>query len=141
MAYELDRRVALVTGAGRGQGRSHALTLAAAGADVIVTDVCQDIASIPYGLSNEQDLAETVQLVEKLDRRALAIEADVRDRAAMEHVVAQAIDEFGQLDIVVANAGICGFGAMPSLTEAQWNDMLAVNLWRASSGRRRRRGW
>ena len=69
-----------------------------------------------------------MQLVEKLGRRAVAIEADVRDRAAMERVVEQALDELGQLDIVVANAGICGFGAMPALTEAQWDDMLAVNL-------------
>ena len=69
-----------------------------------------------------------MQLVEKLGRRAVAIEADVRDRAAMERVVEQALGELGQLDIVVANAGICGFGAMPALTEAQWDDMLAVNL-------------
>jgi len=79
-------------------------------------------------LADEHELAETAQLVEKVGRRAVAIEADVRDRAAMEGVVAQALAEFGRLDIAVANAGICGFGAMPSLTEAQWDDMLAVNL-------------
>ena len=94
----------------------------------MVTDLCAGIASVPYDLSDEDDLAETVQLVEKLGRRAVAIEADVRDRAAMERVVEQGLGELGQLDIVVANAGICGFGAMPALTEAQWSDMLAVNL-------------
>jgi SDR family mycofactocin-dependent oxidoreductase len=125
---ELDGRVALITGAGRGQGRAHAVTLAAAGADVVITDICCDIASVPYGLAHEQDLAETVELVEKLGRRALPITADVRDRTAMERVVDRAIGEFGRLDIVVANAGICGFGEMPSLTAAQWDDMLAVNL-------------
>lgn len=125
---ELEGRVALITGAARGQGRSHALTLAAAGADVVVTDICRDIASVPYSLADERDLADTVELVEKLGRRALPITADVRDRAVMERVVEQVLDEFGQLDIVVANAGICGFGEMPALTEAQWDDMVAVNL-------------
>jgi SDR family mycofactocin-dependent oxidoreductase len=125
---ELEGRVALITGAARGQGRAHAVTLAHAGADLVITDVCTDIESVPYGLAREEDLAETVDLVEKLDRRCIAVKADVRDRAAMEDVVARAVSDFGQLDIVVANAGICGFGAMPSLTEAQWDDMLAVNL-------------
>src|SRR5947207_11043409 len=85
---ELDGRVALITGAARGQGRSHALALAAAGADIVVTDLCHDIASVPYGLADEHELAETAQLVEKVGRRAVAIEADVRDRAAMAGGVA-----------------------------------------------------
>ena len=117
-----------MTGAARGQGRSHALALADAGADVVITDICGDIGSVPYGLADEHDLTETAQLVEKLGRRALAVEADVRDRAAMEDVVARTTDELGPIDIVVANAGICGFGAMPTLTAEQWDDMLAVNL-------------
>jgi SDR family mycofactocin-dependent oxidoreductase len=95
---------------------------------VVVTDLCHDIASVPYGLADERDLHETVQLVEKLGRRAVAIEADVRDRAAMERVAEQTLAEFGRIDIVVANAGICGFAEMPLLTEQQWDDMLAVNL-------------
>ncbi len=125
---ELSGRVVLITGAGRGQGRSHALAMADAGADVVLTDVCADISSVPYPLATDGDLTETAQLVEKLGRRAVAIEADVRDREAMEAVAARAIDELGQIDIVVANAGICGFGLMPTLTAQQWDDMLAVNL-------------
>jgi len=125
---ELSGRIAVVTGAARGQGRSHAQALAEAGADVVLTDICRDIDSVPYGLAGEDDLAETAQLVEKAGRRAVVVTADVRDRAAMEGVVATAIAELGGLDIIVANAGICGFGEMPTLTQAQWDDMLAVNL-------------
>jgi SDR family mycofactocin-dependent oxidoreductase len=125
---ELSGRVAIVTGAARGQGRSHAQALAEAGADVVITDVCQDIASVPYALSSEDDLAETAALVEKAGGRVLVVPADVRDRAAMDDVVGRAVADLGGLDIVVANAGICGFGSMPTLSAAQWDDMLAVNL-------------
>jgi SDR family mycofactocin-dependent oxidoreductase len=125
---ELGGRVALVTGGARGQGRSHAIALAEAGADVVVTDLCTDIGSVPYGLGTSAELAETARFIEKAGRRAVVIEADVRGRDAMERVVQQAIGELGGLDIVVANAGVCGFGSMPSLTAAQWDDMLAVNL-------------
>ncbi len=125
---ELEGRVALITGAARGQGRSHAVAMAEAGADVVVTDLCADITSVPYELGAAHDLDETAQLVEKAGRRVLAVEADVRDRDAMAAVVAQAMDQLGQVDIVVANAGICGFGLMPELSQQQWDDMVAVNL-------------
>jgi SDR family mycofactocin-dependent oxidoreductase len=125
---ELSGRVAVVTGAARGQGRSHAQALAEAGADVVITDIGHDIDSVPYALAREDDFAETARLVEKAGRRAVTVRADVRRRDDMERVVATALDELGGLDIVVANAGICGFGLMPTLTAAQWDDMLAVNL-------------
>ncbi len=125
---ELTGRVAVVTGAARGQGRSHAQALAEAGADVVLTDVCRDIGSVPYPLATEDELTETARLVEKSGRRAVVVTADVRRRDDMERVIATALEELGGLDIVVANAGICGFGQMPTLTEAQWDDMLAVNL-------------
>jgi SDR family mycofactocin-dependent oxidoreductase len=125
---DLDGRVAFITGAGRGQGRADALAMAAAGADVVVTDVGRGVASIGYDLADAADLAATVELVERTGRRALAIEADVRDRDAMAAAVASAVDEFGAIDIAVANAGICGFAPMPELSAAQWDDMVAVNL-------------
>jgi NAD(P)-dependent dehydrogenase (short-subunit alcohol dehydrogenase family) len=104
------------------------VALAGAGADVVVTDVCADIASVPYALGTRPELDETAQLVERAGRRALAFDADVRDRDAVHAVVSEAVAAFGKVDIVVANAGICGFGAMPELTAEQWDDMLAVNL-------------
>jgi SDR family mycofactocin-dependent oxidoreductase len=125
---ELSGRVALVTGAGRGQGRAHAVALADAGADVVAVDICRDVASIHYPMSTENDLAETVQLVEKSGRRAIGITADVRDSAAMEAAAARAIAELGGLDIAIANAGICGFNPMTELRRDQWDDMLAINL-------------
>ncbi len=128
LVAEFDGRVALVTGAARGQGRAHAVAFANAGADVVITDVCTDIASVPYSLGGRDELKETARLVEKAGRRVLAIEADVRDREAMQAAVARAVAELTKIDIVVANAGICGFGAMPELTSEQWDDMLAVNL-------------
>src|ERR1700712_3261499 len=113
---ELTGRIAVVTGAGRGQGRAHALALAEAGADVVVVDVCRDIDSIHYAMATEDDLAETVALVEKTGRRAVPVVADVRDGAAMEAVAATAVVELGGLDIAVANAGICGLNPMTELT-------------------------
>lgn len=125
---EFSGRVAIITGAARGMGRSHALALAEVGADVVVTDIGRQIASVPYAMSAGERLAETAALVEKFGVRSEAIEADVRDREAMQVVVDRTLEEFGRLDVVVANAGICGFGPMPSLTQAEWDDMVAVNL-------------
>lgn len=103
-------KVAFVTGAARGQGRSHAVRLAEEGADVIAFDLCEDIGTNEYPLAGEGDLADTAKMVEKTGRRVVAAKVDVRDRAAMESRLAEAVAELGGLDIVVANAGICPLG-------------------------------
>ncbi len=104
-------KVVLVTGAARGQGRAHAVRLAEEGADVILVDICADIPGVGYSMASREDLDETVRLVEKFDRHAVPIVADVRDRAALHKAVADAAEEFGRFDVVVANAGICPIGA------------------------------
>lgn len=131
----LTGKVALVTGAARGQGRSHAIALAAEGADIIAVDLCAQVASVPYPLASAEDLAETVRQVEALDRRIVASTADVRDLAALEAAIGEGVAEFGRLDIVVANAGI--FSAAPGgvLDEQTWQDMIDINLtgvWKTS---------
>src|SRR5262249_46712809 len=103
-------KVAFITGAARGQGRSHAVHLAEEGADIIAVDICEDIASNEYPLARPEDLDETARLVEKTGRRILPIRADVRDRRALTEAVDRGIAEFGKLDVVVANAGICPLG-------------------------------
>ncbi|MEB3070659.1 mycofactocin-coupled SDR family oxidoreductase [[Mycobacterium] vasticus] len=104
-------KVALITGAARGQGRSHAVRLAEEGADVILIDICNDIPGVGYPMATPEDLDETVRLVEKFDRRAIPAIVDVRDRPSLQQAVTSAVDSFGRLDIVVANAGICPIGA------------------------------
>src|SRR5579859_5201137 len=93
-------KVAFITGAGRGQGRAHAVRLAEEGADVIAVDICADIASVPYPLATEDELNETVRLVEKIGQRALACRADVRSFSPLRDAVATGIAEFGRIDIV-----------------------------------------
>lgn len=128
---QLDGRVAFITGAGRGQGRSHAVRLAAEGADIVAVDICTDIAEVPYPLASADDLAETAALVEKEGRRVIASEADVRDFRQLEAAADAAMREFGRIDTVVANAGVAGmimdFGDEDWLTRT-WNEVLAVNL-------------
>ncbi|MBA3741798.1 mycofactocin-coupled SDR family oxidoreductase [Sporichthya sp.] len=123
----LDGKVALITGAARGQGRSHALRLAADGADIVALDICADMPTVAYPLGTPADMAETVAGVEAADRNALAVTADVRDVEAMKSAVAEAVDRFGRLDIVIANAGI----ALPAwgVSDAQaFVDQIEVNL-------------
>ncbi|MGY1639193.1 mycofactocin-coupled SDR family oxidoreductase [Geodermatophilus sp. SYSU D00742] len=124
----VEGKVALITGAARGQGRSHAVRLAQEGADVIAVDACQDLPSVPYPGAGEHDLAETVKEVEALDRRILARVADVRDLAALQGVVDEGLSQFGHIDVVVANAGILSFGGVLELDEDVWQDVVDVNL-------------
>jgi SDR family mycofactocin-dependent oxidoreductase len=102
----LEGQVALITGAGRGQGRSHAVGLAKAGANVVIQDLCEDLATVPYSLSTSDDLAETARLVEAEGREVIAEKGDVRDVAGLKALVARTKEQFGRLDIVIANAGI-----------------------------------
>lgn len=121
-------KIALVTGAARGQGRAHALRLAQEGADIIAVDSCAQIESVPYAMATGGDLDQTVRMVEALDRRVVAAQADVRDLSAMQAAVGHGTAELGPIDIVVANAGI--FSTAPSLemSTLTWQDMLDVNL-------------
>ena len=121
-------KVAFVTGAARGQGRSHAIRLAQEGADIIALDVCRQIASVPYPMADQADLAETVAAVERLDRRAVSIEADVRDLDAVQAGLDAALAQLGRLDIVCANAGIVSYGMSNELSSQAWRDVLDVNL-------------
>lgn len=101
-------KVAFVTGAGRGQGRSHAVRLAEEGADIIAVDVCHDIDTIGYPMSSLEDLEETARLVEKTGQRISFAEADVRDASALQAALENGLAEFGKLDIVVTAAGVAG---------------------------------
>ena len=119
-------KVAFVTGAGRGQGRSHAVRLAEEGADIIAVDICHDVDTVKYPLSTPDDLRETTRLVEKLDRRIVAVEADVRERAQLIAALDRGIAELGRLDIVVAQAGILSQKAEQQLQA--WTDVVDTNL-------------
>lgn len=122
-------KVAVITGAARGQGRSHAVRLAEEGADIVAIDICRPIEGVPYDLPTGADLAETVAAVEALGRRIVALEADVRDYDAIEAGVAEGAERLGGLDIVVANAGIGPVVVTAEeMTTTQWQTMIDVNL-------------
>jgi SDR family mycofactocin-dependent oxidoreductase len=123
-----DGKVALITGAARGQGRAHALRLADQGADIIAIDICGDLPTVPYPLATADDLAGTAEEVRNRGRRIAAFRADTRDYARMEEVVAEAVAELGRIDIVVVNAGIESFTPIWEMTPAQWNEVIGVNL-------------
>lgn len=128
-------KVAMVTGAARGQGRAHALALASEGADVILVDILENLSTIDYGLGTDQDLAETVARVEALDRRALAVRADVRSQQAIDEAVAAGISEFGQIDILIANAGVWALEPFWTISEEQWaqmQDVVLAGAWRSA---------
>ena len=130
----LEGRVAFITGAARGQGRAHAVRLANDGADIIAIDICAPISdTITYPMPTSEDLAETVRAVEAAGRKVLAREVDIRDLAAQKQVVADGIEQFGRLDILVANAGVLSWGRLFEMSEEQWDTVIDVNLngtWR-----------
>jgi SDR family mycofactocin-dependent oxidoreductase len=131
MAGRVEGKVAFITGAARGQGRSHALRLAEEGADIIAVDIAEDIPSVRrfYPGATEADLAETVKEVEALDRRIVATKADVRDYAALKTALDEGVAQLGHLDIVSANAGIFIFGEQTHLvSEGDWQDVIDINL-------------
>ena len=128
MAGRVAGKVAFVTGAARGQGRSHAIRLAGEGADIIAVDVLQDYETVSYGMGTEQHLADTAMAVAALGRKIIARKADVRDAAAIRQVVDEGVAEFGKLDIAVANAGICTVQAWDEVTPAVWQDTIDTNL-------------
>lgn len=124
---KLDGKVAFITGAARGQGRSHALRLAEEGADIIAVDLCHQIDTVTYPMGTTEELEQTVKEVEALGRRIFARPADVRDAAALQKVFDEGRAELGPVTIVLANAGI-GAGGSPLPDEQQWEDVLGVNL-------------
>jgi len=128
VAGRVAGKVALITGAGRGQGRSHALRLAEEGADVIAVDICAPVETVTYPMASEEDLAETARMVEALDRRCVSAAIDVRDYEPLHEILERGAAELGGLDIVVANAGIASYAAGHEITEAAWTEMIDIDL-------------
>jgi NAD(P)-dependent dehydrogenase (short-subunit alcohol dehydrogenase family) len=131
----LAGKVALVTGAARGIGRACALAFARAGADLALLDIGHDLAGVPYPLGTEDQLAHTGRLAGERGAAVLRVPADVRDQAAVRAAVADTLDRFGRLDVVVNNAGIAAPSGRPvhEITEAEWQLMLDVDVsgaWR-----------
>lgn len=124
----VEGKVALITGAGRGQGRSHAVRLAEEGADIVAIDLAAPIPEAGYAMSGPDDLAETAELVRKTGRRVVTAEADVRDEQALTRAATDAVAELGRLDVVVANAGICVAGTWDGLPAEAWQASVDVNL-------------
>jgi len=125
---ELDNTVAVITGAARGQGRSHAVALAERGADIIAVDICADIDQIPYPLATISDLDKTVHLVQATGRRVLPVIADVRDLAALEAGVQAGIEALGEIDIVIANAGVVAIGDTQTRADSLFTTIVDTNL-------------
>ena len=126
MPGKLTGKVAFITGAARGQGRSHAVRLAQEGADIIAVDICAQIDTVGYPMATPEDLAQTVKEVEAFDRRIVATQADVRDYTALKTALDNGVAQLGPVDIVLANAGIAPMTMNPQ--DQEWDDVIAVNL-------------
>ena len=121
-------RVCLVTGAARGQGRSHALAFAEEGADLILCDVLRPISSVPYPMGTRDQLDDTVKACERLGRQVLAMECDVRNEGAVADLVAKGIDRFGRIDVLLNNAGVVSLGQVDQITTDMWDAVVDTNL-------------
>ncbi|MFC8530047.1 mycofactocin-coupled SDR family oxidoreductase [Nocardia sp. NPDC057227] len=129
MTGRVDGKVAFITGAARGQGRSHAVRLAQEGADIIALDVCKQLDNVPFPMPTSDDLAETADLVKAAGGRVVTVEADVRDFDAVKAGLDGAVEQLGKLDIIIANAGLANEGgALVEMREDLWDDMIGVNL-------------
>jgi SDR family mycofactocin-dependent oxidoreductase len=128
MTSEFEGKVAFITGAARGQGRSHAVRFAEEGADILAVDLCQQIDSVAYPLARPEDLDETINLVEKTGRRIVAEQADVRDFGKLKAVVAKAVSELGRIDYVLANAGILPIAGEQAQEISAYDDAVEVML-------------
>jgi (+)-trans-carveol dehydrogenase len=129
MTGRVEGKVAFITGAARGQGRAHAVRMAQEGADIIAVDICKQIDSVQIPLSTPEDLAETADLVKGHNRQIYTAEVDTRDFDALKAAVDAGVEQFGRLDIIVANAGIGNGGAtLDKTSEGDWTDMIDVNL-------------
>ena len=128
MSKRFEGKAALITGAARGQGRSHAVALAREGANIAICDIVEQIDTVPYGLSAPSDLDETKRLCEAEGATVVAERADVRKYAEVKAFADKAIDEFGQIHILIPNAGIFTFGTLTEMSEEMFNDMIDTNL-------------
>jgi SDR family mycofactocin-dependent oxidoreductase len=124
----LEGKVALITGAARGQGRSHAVTFAGEGANIAAVDICQTLNYPRYQLSSEEDLHETVRLVQSIGRQAIGLVADVRSEEQVKAAVQKTMETYGQIDILFCNAGVCDMANAWDLTEEMWDIMVDINL-------------
>ena len=125
---QLDGRVAFITGGARGQGRAHALALAAEGADVVVSDIAADLPGLRYPLATPDQLAETVKLVQEYGVRSAGFQVDARDTDQINHAVAQTISDFGRIDILLANHGVVDFATVEQTTDELWDTIVETNL-------------
>jgi len=126
----MQGKVAFITGAARGQGRNHAVRLAEEGADIIAVDICENVGTVTpfFELATEQDLAETIRLVEARGRRIIARKADVRDFESLQAAFDEGVAELGRVDTVIANAGIASYGKAWEISAQMWKDVIDINL-------------
>lgn len=125
---KFDGKVVFITGAARGQGRSHAVRFAQEGADIIAVDICAPVAGVAYPMATPADLAETVRQVGALGRRIFAREVDVRDDAALKAALDDGVAAVGRLDIVCANAGVVSLSPAETMSDELWDEVIAINL-------------